>query len=129
MITPQSQPLSSPLHSVFNNRGRLPSLLQSVENSNTSAQAATVDAKRPFPISHGDNGGATNDISTNSVPIFTNIIPTKPTIQLTNTISLKPTSSVLYPHLFAKAAYYQTAEFPNFKDMVQFFHETWDHPS
>ena len=45
----------------------------------------------------------------------------------TNTV--KPTSSVLYPHLFAKAAYYQTAEFPNFKDMVQFFHEAWDHPS
>ena len=37
--------------------------------------------------------------------------------------------SVLYPHLFAKAAYYQTAEFPNFKDMVHFFHEAWDHPS
>ena len=42
---------------------------------------------------------------------------------------MKPSSSVLCPHLFAHAAYYQTAEFPNLDDMVRFFHETWDHPS
>ena len=111
IITTQSHISSSPLHFVSNNRGRLPSLLQSVENSNTSAQAATVDKKPPFPISHGDNAGATDDFSTNNAPIFATIIPTKPTIQLTTTNSLKPTSSVLYPHLFATAAYYQTAEF------------------
>ena len=98
----------------------MPSLLQFVENSNTSAQAATVGAKPPFPISYGDIGGATNDFSANNEPILEIIIPTKPTIT-TTTNNLKPTSSVLYPHLFAKAAYYQTAEFPNFKDMVQFF--------
>ena len=85
--------------------------------------------KPPFSISHGDNGGATNDISPNSVLIFTNILTTIPTIQLTNTTSLKPTSSVLYPHLFAKTAYYQTAEFPNLDDMVRFSPEAWDHPS
>ena len=79
-ITPQSYLSSSPLHSVSNIRDRLPSLLQSVENSNTSAQAATVDAKLPFPISHGDNGGATNDdFSTYNNSIFTTILPTKPT--------------------------------------------------
>ena len=77
--------------------------------------------KPPFSISHGDTGSATDDFSTNNYPIFATIVSTKPTIQLTNTNSLKPTSSVLYPHLFAKAAYYQTAEFSNFKDMVQFF--------
>ena len=100
-------------------------MLQSVESSNTSAQAAAVDAKPPFPISHGDNGGATDDLSTNNDPIFATILPTKPTIQLTNTNRIKPTSSVLHPQLFAKAAYYQTAEFPNFKDMVQIFHEAF----
>ena len=56
LITPQSHLSSSPLHSVSNIRGRLPSLLQSVENLNTSAQAATVGAKPPLSISHGYTG-------------------------------------------------------------------------
>ena len=129
IITPQSHISSSPLHSVSNNRGRLPSLLQFVENSTTSAQAATVNAKPPFPISHGDSGSATDDFSTNSDLIFTNILTTKPAVMTTTTNTVNPTSSVLYPHLFAKAAYYQTVGFPNSKDMVQFFYEAWDHPS
>ena len=94
----------------------------SVENSNTSAQAATVDAKPPFPISHGDTGSASDDFSTNNAPIFEIVIPTKPTLVTSNTNTVKPTSSVLYPHLFAKAAYYQTAEFSNLD-------EAGDHPN
>ena len=123
IIIPQSTVSSSPLYSVFNNRGRLPSLLQSVENSNTSAQAATFEMKPPFSISHGDNGGANDDFSTNNDPIFTTILPTKPTVLTTTTNTAKPTSSVLYPPLFAKAAYYHTAEFLNLNDMVRLFHE------
>ena len=99
----------------------MPSLLQSVENSNTSAQAATVNAKPTFPISHGVNAGTTGDLSTNNDLTLTNILPIIPTVLASSTNRLKPTSSVLYPHLFAKAAYYQTAEFPKFKDMVQSF--------
>ena len=41
---------------------------------------------------------------------------------------MTPTSSQLYPHLFAKAAYYHTAKFSNLNDMVRFFHEAWDNP-
>ena len=77
--------------------------------------------KPPFSISHGDNGGASDDFSTNSDPIFATVLPTKPTLVTTNTTTVKPTSSVLYPYLLATAAYYQTAEFPNLDDMVRFF--------
>ena len=77
--------------------------------------------KPPLSISHGDNGGANDDFSTNNDPISTTILPTKPTVLTTTTNNVKPTSGVLYPHLFAKVAYYLTAEFPGLNDMVRFF--------
>ena len=93
----------------------------SAPNTTMSAQGENFAVKQTFSISYGYNGGATDDFSTNNDPIFATILPTKPTIQLTNTNRLKPTNSVLHPHLFAKAAYFQTAEFLYFKDLVQFF--------
>ena len=71
-----------------------------------------------FFISHGDNGGECDDFSTNNDPILSTISPTKPTVLALTTNNADPTSCVLYPHLFAKAAYYQTAEFQNLDDMV-----------
>ena len=68
----------------------------------------------------GDTEGDCDDFSTNNDPIFATILPTKPTVHTTTTNTMKPTSSVLYPHLFAKAAYYHTDEFLNLNDMVRF---------
>ena len=70
----QSTISSSPLHSVSKNRGRLPSMLQSIDVSTISAQDATLEVKPSFSISNGETGGASDDSSTNNDPIFTNIL-------------------------------------------------------
>ena len=42
----------------------------------------------------------------------------------------EPTEAVLEQHRLAYAAYYHcTAELPRLRDLVQFFHDAWDHPS
>ena len=100
----------SPMLSDF---GHLPRMLTSAPNTKTSAQGAKLAVKPTFYISHGDTGGECDDLWSDYDPIFATILPTKPTVLLSETNTVKPTTSVLYPHLFAKAAYYHTAKFPN----------------
>ena len=116
---------------ILSDHGRLPSFFKAVQDTKSSVLKAPPKwsaVKPPFSISHGSNGSGASDFSLDE-EVLTENLPTKPTDRTDNPNSLKPTSSVLYPHLFADAAYYQTAELPNFKDMVRFFHEAWDHPS
>ena len=100
----------------------MPSLRTAADDARKSAQDSQFYVVQPtFSVSHGDTGGGCVDFSTNYDPIFATFLPTKPSVLASTASTVKPTSSMLYPYLLAKAANFQSDKFPNFDDMVRFF--------
>ena len=107
--SPNDKSYSSPLP-ILSDHGRLPSLFKAAQDTKSSVLKVPPKwsaVKPPFSISHGSNGSADSIFSLDEEVLLENL-PTKPTDRTDIPNSLKPTSSVLYPHLFAEAAYYQT---------------------